>query len=238
MSILADRFGLENWLGKKLAVFPDTTLDSLYRTGMAVIVERLKSITGEDALQVDRKNLKLTGITLRTRVAIFSNDVLKFDDVTGTLPTRFIYLELQRSFLGKEDNQLTPKLLTERAGILNWALDGFDRLSERGEFIQPPSGTELAKAIADLGTDVHRFVDECCELGVALSAPAQRIFEEWQYWCKDQNIRYGWSAPQFSAKLRSAFPNLRSCRPRSNGPGRATTLHGIRIRPLKALEMD
>src|SRR5262249_21684079 len=29
MSVLADRFGLENWLGKKLAVFPDTTLDSV-----------------------------------------------------------------------------------------------------------------------------------------------------------------------------------------------------------------
>jgi putative DNA primase/helicase len=163
---------------------------------------------------------------------IFTNDVLKFDDVTGTLPTRFIYLELQRSFLGEEDPQLTTKLLAERAGILNWALDGWDRLSERGEFIQPASGAELANAVSDLGTDVHRFVEDRCELGADCSATIQQLFDAWQIWCYRKNIRYGWSEPQFSGKLRSAFPKLNRSRHRSE-PGRATKMHGIRLRPSK-----
>jgi len=205
----------------------------VWRTQMAIIVERIKSITGEDPLQVDRKNIKLKNITLRTRIAIFTNDVLKFDDATGTLPTRIIYLELHRSFLGEEDPQLTAKLLAERAGILNWALDGWDRLCRRGELIQPASGTELANAISDLGTDIHRFVEERCELGADCSATVQQLFDAWWIWCDRQNIRYGWSAPQFSAKLRSAFPKLNRGRHRAV-EGRATTMHGIRVRPWKA----
>jgi putative DNA primase/helicase len=232
MPVLADRCGLENWMDKKLALFPDTTLDGLYRAGMAIVVERIKSITGEDPVQIDRKNIKLKGVTLRVRIMILTNDVLKFDDVTGTLPTRFIYLELQRSFLGKEDPQLTAKLLTERAGILNWALDGWDRLCRRGELIQPASGRRLANSVSDLGTDVNRFVEERCELGADCSATVQQLFDEWQVWCLRKNIRYGWSEPQFSGKLYSAFPKLNHSRPRSE-PGRAAKVYGIRLRPWK-----
>jgi putative DNA primase/helicase len=233
MPVLADRFGLENWMDKKLAIFPDTTLDGLWRTQMAVVIERIKSVTGEDPLQVDRKNIKLKSVTLRTRIVILTNDVLKFYDVTGTLPTRFIYLELKHSFLGKEDPGLTGKLLAERAGILNWALDGWARLSRRGELIQPASGKGLANSVSDLGTDVHRFVEERCELGADYSVTVQRLFDEWQVWCLRKNIRYGWSEPQFSSKLYSAFPKLNHSRPRSE-PGRATTVYGIRVRPWKA----
>jgi putative DNA primase/helicase len=231
MPVFADRFGLENWLDKKVAVFPEATLDSVYRAGMAVIVERLKSITGEDTVQVDRKNIKLTGVTLRARVAIFSNDILKFDDVTGTLPTRLICLELTRSFFGQEDIHLSDKLLAERVGILNWALDGFDRLRGRGQFAQPESGLELARTLSELGTDIQRFIEERCELGPH-EVRSMRLFDAWRAWCEGQQIRYGWSAPQFISKLRSVFPNLHTSRPSKDNPGRATVIHGIRIRPM------
>jgi putative DNA primase/helicase len=233
MPVLADRFGLENWPDKKLAVFPDTNLDGVWRTHMAVIVERIKSITGEDPIQVDRKGIKLKGVTLRTRILISSNDIFKFDDVTGTIATRFIYLLLTRTFLGKEDRQLTAKLLTERAGILNWAFAGWDRLSRRGEFIQPKSGKELADAIADLSTDVHSFVEECCEQGVNHEATVQQLFSAWRVWCDLQGIRYGWTSSQFSGKLLSAFPLLKRSRAREKA-GRTTKIYGIKVQPWKS----
>jgi hypothetical protein len=42
---------------------------------------------------------------------------------------------------------LTEKLLAERAGILNWAMQGLRRLRARGRLIQPASGMELIQKL-------------------------------------------------------------------------------------------
>jgi putative DNA primase/helicase len=61
LSDLAGPFGLQELLGKSLAVIPDARLSG--RSDQAVIVERLLSVSGEDALSVNRKNL--TAVTTR-----------------------------------------------------------------------------------------------------------------------------------------------------------------------------
>ena len=72
-----------------------------------------------------------------------ANEVLALQDRTGALASRLIMLQLEYSWLGKEDTTLfEKKLFPEVSGILNWSLEGLRRLKKNGKFVQPESGKE------------------------------------------------------------------------------------------------
>jgi len=137
---------------------------------------------------------------------------------------------MQQSFRGKEDPDLTNKLLAESPGILNLALDALDRLRNRRRLEQCESGAEMSERLGDLTSDISGFVEECCVVGPEQEVLLDKLFNRWQGWCAVRNIRHGWGKPQFSEKLHSAVPTLRNSRPRKDNPGRLTTLIGIGLR--------
>jgi hypothetical protein len=61
---------------------------------------------------------------------------------------------MQESFYGREDEDLTAKLLAERPGILNLAIEALDALRARGKLIQPETGIEMSERLGDLTSDV------------------------------------------------------------------------------------
>lgn len=128
---LSGCFGLWGLLDKSLAIIPDATLP----TPCPALEELLKSISGEDAVDIQRKGMApLTGIRLPTRLMMLANELPAFRDPSGALERRMLILKTHRSFLGKEDIRLTDKLMEELPGILNWAIEGLKRLRGRGHF--------------------------------------------------------------------------------------------------------
>ena len=59
-----------------------------------------------------------------------------------------------QSFFGREDPGLMDKLLRELPGILLWAVQGWQRLRERGRFVQPASGRQFVSDLEDLGSPI------------------------------------------------------------------------------------
>jgi hypothetical protein len=91
------------------------------------------------------------------RFLMMSNDTPTFSDRSGALGGRMIYLKFDQSFYGREDVSLTDKLLHELPGILNWALDGLERLDGRGRFTEPASGQAEAEAVRRLSDPDRLF---------------------------------------------------------------------------------
>jgi putative DNA primase/helicase len=127
---LGTNFGLAPLIGKRLAIISDARLSG--RADQHAIAERLLSITGEDALTIDRKYAPAWTGQLCSRFLILSNELPRLADVSGALAGRFILLLLTETFYGREDLGLTGKLLTELPGILNWAVAGWRRLRNVG----------------------------------------------------------------------------------------------------------
>jgi putative DNA primase/helicase len=224
-------FGMESFIGKKAVVFSDATVDGIDRKRMGTIVERMKNISGEDALHINRKNMKYWEGQLTARMIFFANELLAFKDDSAALNSRFITIEMTQSFLNREDTQLTAKLLAERSGILNLALAALDRLRARGALLQPALGREMAESLKRLTSDILAFIEDRCEFDPGYCEFAQKLFAAFDAWCVPQNISHGWKQPQFTAKLRAASPvPLAESRPRSGGPSRPTMLHGIRLK--------
>ncbi len=227
---LAGRFGLEGLVGKKLALFADATMESIPKKEKVIITERVKMITGEDALPVERKNRVDFNMPLTARLVTFSNQPLEFVDHTGAISARVVTVEMKQSFAARPDRMLTDKLLAERAGIFNWALDGLDRLRGRDwQFRQPQSGEALAAQLARMASTVRAFVeDRCedCEAGEAVKIDF--LFSAFKGWCERQNVWAG-TKEQFSSNLRAVRPDKHIGRPRHADGSRDNAIYGLRL---------
>jgi len=227
---LAQIFGMQGLIGKKIAVVPDARLDQ--RANRSVITEKLLSIIGEDVQDINRKNKPYWSGILRLRVMILSNELPDFKDDTGVIATRFVILQTQVSFLGREDTELESKLCEELSGILNWALIGWQRLAKRRKFAPPGEG-ELNEELASNASAVKAFVAECCELGPEFTVSIENAYNQYRTWCEGNGART-WAdrlpINQFSGKLRSAFHGqVQTIRPRDGGT-RKRLFSGLRLR--------
>jgi putative DNA primase/helicase len=224
---LATNFGLWPLLNKPLAVISDARLSG--RADTAIVTERLLSISGEDAITVDRKHLAPVTVKLPTRFVILTNELPRLGDSSGALAGRFVVLRMSQSWYGKEDHGLTNRLLAERSGILLWAIAGLRRLRDRGRFVQPASGGQLVRDLEDLSSPVGAFVREVCEVGPDESVGKAELYERWNRWRVARGMKET-SAPIFGRDLRAAVPSIDEQRPRQAG-ARVWLYAGIGVRP-------
>lgn len=212
---LAQQFGLASLIGKKAAIISDARLSA--KADQAAIAERLLSISGEDHQGVPRKFLSDFNGPLHVRFVIFSNELPRLADASGALPSRFILLTMKKSFLGQEDHGLTSRLMGELPSILNWSLDGLDRLNKRGFFIQPDSGKEAVQELADLSSPISAFLRDQCTQGPEHTVSTKLLYTAWCRWCDDQGRDYPGNLQSFGRDLRAAVPGLSLVQPRING---------------------
>jgi putative DNA primase/helicase len=199
------------------------------RADQHAIAERLLSITGEDAITVDRKYLPAWTGQLQTRFIIISNELPRLADASGALSSRFIVLLLENSFYGREDQTLAARLLKELPGILNWAITGWHRLVSFGHFTQPKSALEAVQQLEDLGSPTGAFIREKCEIGAGHTATIDQLFGAWCQWCQEQGRDKPGTKQTFGRDLRAACPGLMVTQPR-HGDERERAYQGIRIK--------
>jgi len=155
---LCDTFGLQPWLGKLLASFTDARAPERNRSA---VVSQLLRIVGGDTITVNRKNKESWDGYLPTRIMIYSNEVLQLTENSNALTGRMIVLKMKTSFYGREDTNLSTRLMEELSGIFNWAMQGLHRRQERGGyFVQPESGKDLLHTMESLGNPMGTFVED------------------------------------------------------------------------------
>jgi putative DNA primase/helicase len=150
LASLATNFGLAPLIGKPLAIISDARLDD--RRSTATVVERLLSVSDEDMLTIERKYRDAWTGTLPTRFMVISNELPNLGDASGAIAARMIVLTLSRSWLGNENTRLLSELYEELPGILNWALEGLERLQAEECFTEPESSRDAIVALQDLST--------------------------------------------------------------------------------------
>jgi putative DNA primase/helicase len=211
LASLGTNFGLSPLLGKPLAVISDARLGN---TPSHTVVERLLSITGEDLITVDRKFRDPWSGKLPTRFVILSNELPRFKDSSGAIANRLLILQMTNSYLGREDRTLDDRLRTELPGILSWALEGLDRLTNRGKFTVPGSSEDAANLMMDLASPISAFVRECCVREPRAEVYRDDLYHAWQQWAEDNGHIAG-AKSTFGRDLRAVVPELRDFQKRS-----------------------
>ncbi len=237
---LTQNFGLQPLVGKPLAVISDARLGS--RADNTIAVERLLSISGEDTLTIDRKYRDPWTGRLPTRFMILTNELPRFSDSSGALASRFVMSILTTSFYGRENPKLTAELLAEAPGIFKWALEGLDRLRDRGYFQLPASAREAQRHLEDLASPVGAFVRDVCEVGAAFQVEKDVLWDAWKAWSVDEGRDRPGTKAVFARDLRATVPGLTPIRPR-DGEERSHAWRGVNVRqqskrPLTTPDQD
>jgi len=227
LASMSSEFGLAPLVGKPLAIISDARLGNI---PSHTVVERLLSITGEDSLDVNRKYKDHWTGKLPTRFVIMTNELPKFSDSSGTIAHRMLILTMTESFLGREDHELDAKLEPELGCILNWALEGLDRLERHGRFSVPASSQDAAALMMDLASPVSAFVRERCVIGPSMSAGRDELYTAWRIWA-ERNGHKITAKSTFGRDLRAAVPQLKDAHLR-DGDKRIWTYTNIGLLPV------
>jgi putative DNA primase/helicase len=211
LNSLGGDFGLAPLIGKPLAVISDARFAG---RDASVVVERLLSISGEDTLTVNRKYRDQWSGKLPTRLHVLSNELPKLGDASTAIVGRMVLLLTTRSWLGREDFSLEPALHGELTGILNWALDGLQRLTVTNDnvFTRLPAADEAITAMRDLASPVAAFVREQCEIAANYEIVVDDLYAAYKTWAEDSGHSKK-SKQTFGRDLHAAFPSISVKRP-------------------------
>lgn len=224
---LASHFGLASLIGRQVAFLPDVRFN--IRSAHEA-VPNLLSISGEDSIPVARKNRDDWMGKLPVRIVMASNDLPSLPDASAALYRRLVVIRFGQSFAGREDYGLTDRLLTELAGILNWALAGYARLMARGRFQATASGDELARAARRESSPEISFMEDCGELDPGAFTSSADLFAAWTTYRFEEGLTKQPSRQGLTRVLASSGPGL-SAGQRKAGGQKVRGLHGFRLVP-------
>jgi putative DNA primase/helicase len=182
-SLVGD-FGLEKAVGKVLL----TMGDARFSTKVARdALQKILTIVGGDSVPVTRKYKKPWEGVLGGRFMISTNEPPNIPDSANALSRRTLLLYFRESFVGREDRKLPLRLRAELPGILNWAMEGYDRLVSLGEdtdnWTRPASSVAILREIEEMGAPVRAFLRECCRRSEDGATAKSKLYAAWVSWC-------------------------------------------------------
>jgi putative DNA primase/helicase len=233
---LGERFGCVPLIHKKLACISEARL--AIGPKHRKILECLLSITGEDDQIIDVKYKPQWKGRLGVRFLIISNEKPLVYDHSGALESRLVTLKLTQSFLNKEDLQLDEKLLAERSGIMNWALDGLDRLNSRGHFLRPETGRQLEENTENKfdGSLYGFFITNCVD-GPSDTVEPALLYRRYEEWAKEHGMTPMFST-EFFQGLHVLYPSVETIQPRSNNRRRVYVGIGLKVKLVSPMSNE
>jgi putative DNA primase/helicase len=177
---LASRFGLEPLLDKQLAIMWDATVNNR-NVDTSRAVEVLKSISGEDGFNVDRKNKETLEMgKINVSILVIANKLLDLRDNTGALAGRFTFLETNKSFYGSEDPSIEEEIIREIPGIFNEVI----RANEN--YVQEHPKSEILKQeFEESSSPYSAFINEMCDVDPDNLVPTDIAWAHYNQWAKD-----------------------------------------------------
>lgn len=113
LASMSTNFGLQPLVTASVAFIGDARLP---KDGTSIIAERLLSISGEDALTVDRKYRDPWTGRLPTRIVMLTNELPRITDVSGALASRFVLLTLTGRSTGRRTRPCPTSCTTSCPG--------------------------------------------------------------------------------------------------------------------------
>jgi len=150
---------------------------------------RLKKVISNEEIHADPKGEKGYDFKPKSRFMIASNSAPDDSDATDAYFNRFITVKATNKVEEKERN-LVEKLTTEEnlSWLLNWALEGLDRLKEQNRFSRELSAYETKKAWTKFGTSTEKFISDQVRFKTedSKNIPTTDLYEAYEMWCETQ----------------------------------------------------
>lgn len=197
-NIERSRFGLAGIIGKTLLIAfdqPDTYITA---------ADMLNSLISGECLPVERKFHDVVDITPRAKICWSMN---RLPTIAGGgnsgVFRRVRVVNVEDIPEDQRDPQVKELVKTEAPGILNWALEGLQRLNKRGKFDPPQAVTEATREFQRTNDKQALFMDEKMVMGAQYDIMASELYEAYREWCLINGYR-----PEGSNNLKQEWTRL------------------------------
>ena len=206
---LQDKFVRAELCGKLVNISSEMSAQATIADGY------LKQIVAGDVIEAERKHQPSFSFKPYSRMIGATNELPRLLDHSDGFFRRAMILTFNRQFTeAEQDRGREGKLLAEVSGILKWAVEGLQRLLQRGHFMIPYSSHIEVNKYRVSSDPLRQFAEECLE-------PSEErreyitpltLHSVYQEWCR----AYGYQAVSVN-KLTERLKVLRFEQIRSGG---------------------
>jgi len=176
-------FALSNLPGKTLMVATEQPADFI-RSGHI-----LNAIISGESINVDRKFRDMIKITPRAKLCWALNDLPRIAEAGSGLFRRVKVVAFPPMEESARDPFVKEAIKAEGAGILNWAIEGLQRLNARGRF-EIPACVKTATDDFQAKNDIPAlFIAECCVTGKEYRVRPNELYAAYKAWCDTNGHR-------------------------------------------------
>lgn len=179
-----NQFGAAYLYGKAANICPDLSTKALNDTG------RFMTITGGDKISAAQKREHPISFYPSTKLIFSCNDIPPTTNKNLAFYRRWIILDFKtQTALDKIDSSLKERLVDELPGILNWSLEGLDRLLENEKFSYWLD-EEQVKDMYERGSDsiqsfIFNYIDTEDDEG---SLKKRSVYSKYKEYCDAEDL--------------------------------------------------
>jgi len=178
----SERFGGAELYGKMANIRNDIPASMIEDTG------QFKEITAGDPIKAEEKYQDPFMFEPTAKHMFSANELPDAQTDDEAFYRRILLLAFPQTVpRGERDPKLDAKLATELPGILNWCLDGLQRLLRQGRFTMDRTPAETQRTWEKWGNSVSRFEQACLADGNE-SIPKSEIHQAYIAFCEDEGI--------------------------------------------------
>ncbi|AGN01157.1 hypothetical protein L593_06040 [Salinarchaeum sp. Harcht-Bsk1] len=183
--ITSERFaGYDLW-GAWANIRSDIPAELIQNTG------KFKEVTAGDPIKVEQKHKDPITIEPTAKHFFAANTLPSAEIDDDAFFRRILMVSFPRTVPRSErDPHLIDALADELPGILNWALDGLDRLRDQGHFSGDLPPAETHEKWQTWGESIQRFLHQCVDTDVAATAtvPKGDLYDAYVRFCEEEGI--------------------------------------------------
>lgn len=164
--------------------------------------DKVKQMTGSDTLKARFMRQDFFHFKPTHQLVLLTNHRPTVRGTDEGIWRRIRVLPFAQQFTGeRRDKALPARLEAERAGILNWMLDGLREYRRIGLDDLPPIMADANQEYRRSSDVIGAFIDQCCSLDQSFSTQSRELYGEYQTWCKE-NGEWSDNARKFATGLR------------------------------------
>ncbi len=171
-------FMLQTLIGRTLVTATENPND------FPVALGKVNQIISGEPITVNLKYKAPIEVVPQAKILWAMNDLPRVTDANNGIFRRVKVIHVPALPESQRDPAVKRAIKSEGAGILNWALDGLERLRSRGHF-DVPAAVEAETVEFKSSNDVEStFVAEECHRYPSAQTKSSRLYEAYFKWCK------------------------------------------------------
>lgn len=164
-----------------------------------------KTITSGEPLQTNQKYIQAFSFIPYCKVVMAANIFPKITDHSSAFYNRLILIPCDRVFSDEEQNRDLPvQLMNELSGIMNWAIEGLERLTTRGKFEQLEFMRDAVEELENDNNPVNLFFDEHVVIEMGATLEKGELYDRFKEWAVKNN-NYQLSGSRFASCVFKRF---------------------------------